>query len=90
MLSAMWVSEMAETISQKARRYLSEGRLIVVSLCEGEITASCRGSDEDYWLGFDPKRQAWWCACPARSRCCHLEALQLVTRRPAQSFMQKR
>jgi hypothetical protein len=82
----MRIGEVAETIAQKARRYLTEGRLIVLSVGEGEITASCRGSDQDYFLGFDPSRQAWWCGCPSRSRCSHLEALQLVTRRPAQLF----
>jgi hypothetical protein len=59
-----------ETTESKARRYLTEARLIV--------TATCRGQGEQYDLGHDPAR-GWWCDCPARRSCAHLIALQSVT-----------
>ncbi len=71
-----------ETSEQKGRRYVIEGRLIVERVDDRSVVASCRGSDTAYRLDFDPAGQAWRCTCPARGRCAHLVALQLVTRRP--------
>lgn len=72
----------AENIEQKARRYLTEGRLCVTSRNRqtGAIIATCRGTEGTYDLGFDPKgRGEWRCTCPAPRRCAHLVALRLVT-----------
>lgn len=75
----------AENVAQKARRLLAEGRLEVVRADKGGIVvARCRGdSAEVYDLGFDPGPGEWRCTCPARSKCSHIAALQLVTVRKA-------
>ena len=70
-----------EAVDARARRYLIEGRLVVRAVGDEEIRAMCRGGGDVYALGW--KHGAWWCGCPARSRCAHLAALQLVTVRPA-------
>jgi hypothetical protein len=72
------VRENSET---KGRRYLSEGRLTVALLSNGQILASCRGGEgNDYVLGYDSG--GWHCDCAALGMCAHLQALWLVTRRP--------
>lgn len=71
-----------ETTADKARRYLTEGRLAVVHVAADRIEASCRGDGARYLLGHDGR--GWWCDCPASSRrCAHLVALRLVTVRTA-------
>ena len=68
-----------ENAEAKATRYLAEGRLIVRELDEhgGTCSADCRGDGAIYALGRDEGGR-WYCACPARGRCAHLVALQLV------------
>ena len=70
-----------EDAATKGRRMLSEGRLTVERLSSnGLIVARCRGdSGAVYALGFDPDKGEWRCVCPAKGRCSHLVALQLVT-----------
>lgn len=66
----------------KGRRLLTEGRLLISRVHGDLIVATCRGdSGEVYDLGFDPRNGQWRCTCPARGRCSHLVALQLVTAR---------
>ena len=78
-----------ETTEQKALRYLAERRLTVEVVHEDDlsglvIAATCRGGDDTvYDLGFEAGE--WWCRCPARVRCAHLLALQMVTRPPEAS-----
>jgi hypothetical protein len=72
---------MRETIDLKAARYLGEGRLLVWRVDSTAIEATCRGGGAIYDLGHDGDR--WHCTCPARTRCAHVVALQLVTARPA-------
>lgn len=68
-----------ESAAAKARRYLGEGRLLVLRVDGPIIRACCRGDGQVYSLGYDP-RHGWHCSCPARSRACaHLLALRLVT-----------
>jgi hypothetical protein len=67
-----------ETVADKSRRYLGEGRLVIDRVHGDAIHASCRGEGELYELGHLPGR-GWWCSCPARGDCCHLRALRLVT-----------
>lgn len=74
---------MRESAEAKGRRYLVEGRLTVERLDGRMVYATCRGTDAIYQLGYDPTRSEWRSSCPARGRCAHLVALQLVTRRPA-------
>jgi hypothetical protein len=69
-----------ENAAVKGRRYLVEGRLLVTHVEGPRIEASCRGEGAVYKLGFASGR--WRCSCPARSRCAHLVALQLVTVAP--------
>ncbi len=75
-----------ENVEVKARRYLGESRLTVLQVDGDHVEAECRGTGEVHRLGHHPRyRNGWWCSCPARGRCCHLAALQLVIviRRPA-------
>lgn len=79
----------AETKEQKALRYIREGRLTIISVGQGgrfRIHATCRGSDEEYDLGFDAQEKQWRCSCKANRefgrKCAHLTALQFVTRKP--------
>jgi uncharacterized Zn finger protein len=75
-----------ENVEQKARRYLTEGRLRIERVDRGTealgfVVATCRGSDGDvYHLGHDPRGKGEWrCTCPAKAkRCAHLIALRLV------------
>jgi hypothetical protein len=68
-----------ETVSEKARRYLIEGRLRVERVEPDVIWASCRGDGAIYSLGWTT-REGWHCDCPARGYgCCHVTALRLVT-----------
>jgi uncharacterized Zn finger protein len=77
---------------EKGRKLLAEGRLTVRFRSSEEngslaavfpIVAECRGdSGVVYTLGFDTRSHEWHCTCPARGRCSHLVALQLVTLEP--------
>lgn len=68
---------MSESAEAKGRRYLTEGRLTLRKVAAHQIDATCRGSGDIYELGYT--RAGWSCGCPARGRCAHLVALQLVT-----------
>ena len=70
-----------ENAVMKGRRLLTEGRLGVTAIRDGEIEAFCRGdSAEIYRLGY--RYGSWWCSCPSGTashvRCSHVRALQLV------------
>lgn len=57
---------------------LAEGRLVLRRVDETEIRAVCRGdSGELHELGF-LSEAGWFCSCPARTKCGHLVALELV------------
>lgn len=71
---------MRESAEQKGRRYLVEGRLRIERVAGGVIRARCRGGGDEYELGF--RDGAWYCHCPALTRCAHLVALELVSVRP--------
>ena len=68
---------MRESALAKGKRYLTEGRLVVTRVDGPVIQAVCRGAGEVYELGHDLGR--WYCSCPARRRCAHLEACMVVT-----------
>jgi hypothetical protein len=72
---------MRESASAKGERYLREARLIVEYVDDAVIRATCRGGGAVYFLGHE--RGRWHCTCPAKGRCAHLNALMVVTRRPA-------
>jgi hypothetical protein len=67
-----------ENAHAKARRYLGEGRLIVVRVDADGIRATCRGSGAVYTVTWTPG-EGWVCDCPALGPCAHLLALQAVT-----------
>ncbi len=67
---------MSENAEAKGRRYVAEGRLTVERVDGRLVVASCRGGGQIYRLGH--RDGEWVCACPARGRCSHLHALQLV------------
>jgi uncharacterized Zn finger protein len=78
-----------ESVEEKGRRLLVEGRLTVTTAgADGRasVVAECKGdSGEVYALGYDAATAEWRCTCPKRgrnTRCSHLVALQLVTVRP--------
>lgn len=68
-----------ESAHDKARRYLTEGRLTVHTLTPDLIAASCRGdSAVEYRVHWEPP--GWKCTCPAHTPACsHVRALKLVT-----------
>lgn len=66
-----------ESVEEKGRRYVAEGRLVVLAVDARIVRASCRGGGAVYDVGFDG--EAWSCSCPALRRCSHLVATQLVT-----------
>lgn len=68
---------MRESASSKARRYVSEGRLLITEVNATRISAICRGDGAIYALGL--KGGEWFCDCPAVTRSCsHLLGLRLV------------
>lgn len=69
---------MRENAFSKARRYLTEGRLLIVFVDEDQIDALCRGDGRVYNLRM--RHGIWICDCPAvTDQCSHLRALRLVT-----------
>lgn len=72
---------MRENIDAKGRRLLIEGRVYVTAVSPGIVRARVRGDrGELYRAGFEWRE--WRCDCPARGRCSHLVAVQLITIRP--------
>jgi uncharacterized Zn finger protein len=70
-----------ENVETKGRRYVSEGRLTVTTVNPDQVAATVRGGGATYRCGHN-RGIGWWCTCPAKTRCAHLVALQLVTIRP--------
>jgi hypothetical protein len=61
----------------KARRYLTEGRLIITAVGDLHVSATCRGDGTIHRLGY--RDGVWFCSCPALTdRCSHLSALRMV------------
>lgn len=66
-----------ESADAKAKRYLTEGRVIVTRVQPGHIDAAVRGDGAVWPVTY--RRGSWLCRCPAQGRCCHLLAVGLVT-----------
>jgi uncharacterized Zn finger protein len=67
-----------EKAQTKARRYLTEGRVIVTDAGPGHVRATVRGDGTVWTCGF--YAGAWRCSCPVTTdQCSHLHALRLVT-----------
>lgn len=67
---------MRENAAAKARRYLTEGRLVVSLVHADRVRATCRGDGRIYELNVD--NDTWTCSCDAKGRCSHLLALGSV------------
>ena len=74
---------MAETVEEKAVRYLREHRLEIerADTHGGVVVARCQGDTGEYHLGWDAMRKEFRCSCLARTECSHLTALKMVVRR---------
>jgi uncharacterized Zn finger protein len=66
-----------ETDESKGRRYVQDGRLVVLRAARDQVDAICRGSGEFHRISY--RRGDWACSCPARGVCSHLVAVQLCT-----------
>jgi uncharacterized Zn finger protein len=66
-----------EGAEAKGRRYLQEGRLIVLAAARDHVDAVCRGAGEVHRVAY--RRGSWACTCTARGLCSHLVAVQLCT-----------
>lgn len=66
-----------ETVQDKAARYLTEGRVLIVRVRLDHVIAIVQGSDS-YDVRHDPS--GWSCSCPVRRpECSHIAAVRLVT-----------
>jgi uncharacterized Zn finger protein len=68
---------MTESVTGKAARYLTEGRVLIVRVDDDLVDARVRGGSGTYMVRRDPA--GWWCSCPAFGRCSHVAAIKLVT-----------
>lgn len=66
-----------ENAASKARRYLAEGRIVVERVDARSVVAVARGDGERHHVTWR-RSGGWSCTCPARGRCCHLQAVGLV------------
>ncbi len=69
---------MRESAATKAKRYLSEGRVIINDVRPDRVSALVRGDGTIYSSGYTAGH--WHCDCPTPTdRCSHLYALRMVT-----------
>lgn len=66
-----------ENAERKALRLLVTGRVMVKRLDSRGVLADVRG-DSGAVRTIVYERGSWSCSCPARSRCAHARAVQLV------------
>ncbi len=60
------------TVQEKAERLLLE-RAVTLEALEARV----KGDHGEYLVVFRNGR--WWCPCPARKKCSHIEAVERVT-----------
>jgi len=79
----------AETKAEKARRYLTEGRVTILVANERVAVASVKGDGGTYSCGYDGGHAPHWrCTCEAwrlsasHPDCAHLLAVKLIVSRP--------
>lgn len=65
-----------ESIDDKAIRYLRERRIRVVRADGDQVHARAKGERDVYQVKVGGGRSR--CTCPARVRCCHVAALELI------------
>ena len=69
---------MRENAASKAKRYLTEGRVVITQVVPGRVDAIVRGDGSIHAAGY--RSGTWACSCPARTAdCSHLRALRLTT-----------
>jgi uncharacterized Zn finger protein len=67
-----------ESIQVKARRYLAEGRVEILTRLPGQALARVRGSEEVHTVRWE-RGHGWSCDCEAGARrCSHRVAVALV------------
>ncbi len=67
-----------ENAAAKARRYLTEGRVVLTRVTPSSVKAIVRGDGATYTSIY--RAGQWSCSCPARTdQCSHLRAVRLVT-----------
>lgn len=66
-----------ESAEAKARRYLSEGRVVVQLVGPAGVLARVRGQGTEHRVSLTSA--GWHCTCPAFRDCSHLLAVGLVT-----------
>ena len=71
---------MRENAASKARRYLAEGRVVLVRVTDSTALARVRGGGAVHTVSASPA--FWSCSCPAKGRCAHELALGLVVAIP--------
>ena len=77
---------MREAVAEKGLRYLTEGRLTIISADARRIEALVKGdSGHQYTVIHDGSR--WACSCPARGRCAHMTALMRVCSLPGSAVL---
>jgi uncharacterized Zn finger protein len=65
-----------ETVSEKASRLLTEGRVHVQRADGTRIAATVQGDHGRYVIVLDGER--WACSCPSFRACSHIAAVELV------------
>jgi uncharacterized Zn finger protein len=65
-----------ENAADKGRRYLTEGRVIITVVGDGQVDAIVRGDGIRHAVAWRP--DTWTCTCPARGACSHLLAVRSV------------
>ena len=67
-----------ENAESKAKRYLGEGRIVLIRVSDDRVLARVRGDGSVWLVIYESGR--WSCPCPARTdMCSHLRAVRLVT-----------
>ena len=73
-----------ENVAAKARRLLTEGRVMVTFAVGNLIEADVRGdSGHVYHVIHSPGK--WSCPCEARGRCSHVQAVMLIAAVPVEA-----
>ncbi len=65
-----------ENAEAKAKRYLGEGRIVLIRVSDERVLARVRGDGSVWQVVYQNGK--WSCTCPARGRCSHLLAVGAV------------
>ncbi|HEY1701190.1 MAG TPA: hypothetical protein VGG75_15910 [Trebonia sp.] len=77
----------AESVTNKAHRLLTSGRVLIVRVRLDLIIAIVQGDTGSHDVRHDPS--GWSCSCAAkRANCSHITAVKLVTVRQGASTTQ--